>query len=89
MEKYLYYQDQYLREFKADIIDIITKDHQYHLELNRTAFYPEGGGQPADRGFIQDLPVQEVYKKDDKVFHVRTSCRAKRLTLSDQLVTAF
>jgi len=34
------------------------------VELEQTAFYPEGGGQPSDRGWIDDLEVLDVYEED-------------------------
>lgn len=45
----LYYQDLYMKEFTAEVLKVIN--HEYVI-LNRTCFYPEGGGQPADHGLI-------------------------------------
>jgi misacylated tRNA(Ala) deacylase len=46
----LYATDAYLRTFEARITDVDRDAHQ--VALDRTAFYPGGGGQPADRGTI-------------------------------------
>jgi alanyl-tRNA synthetase len=45
----LYYDDAYTKEFEAKILKVINREY---VVLNRTCFYPEGGGQPADHGFL-------------------------------------
>jgi alanyl-tRNA synthetase len=45
--KMLYYEDQYMKEFEAKVLKVIDKEH---VVLDRTCFFPEGGGQPADAG---------------------------------------
>ena len=45
----LYYADSYMREFDAKVLKIISGDY---VVLDRTCFYPEGGGQPADHGSL-------------------------------------
>jgi alanyl-tRNA synthetase len=45
----LYYEDQYAREFEAKTLKVIGEDY---VVLDRTCFFPEGGGQPADGGFL-------------------------------------
>lgn len=52
----LYYKDPYLHTFTAQVI--AQKDGW--LALDQTAFYPEGGGQPADQGWLQDRPVTDT-----------------------------
>ncbi|MBU3158426.1 alanyl-tRNA editing protein AlaX-L [Clostridium frigoris] len=69
MEK-LYYEDQYKKEFTAEIIDIIEKETKYHVELNRTYFYPKGAGQPSDTGHIDGSLVTCVYEENNKIYHV-------------------
>jgi misacylated tRNA(Ala) deacylase len=70
MTELLYEQDAYLRDFKATILEV---DGQ-HVLMDRTAFFPGGGGQPCDRGgLIQDGVVKginEIRKRDGKVWHV-------------------
>ena len=48
--KALYYEDSHIQEFKANVLRVI--DNKY-VVLNQTAFYPEGGGQPADHGVLE------------------------------------
>ncbi|MDW8048765.1 MAG: alanine--tRNA ligase [Nitrososphaerota archaeon] len=45
----LYYEDAYLTRFSAKVIGV----HENVVVLDRTAFYPEGGGQPADKGYLE------------------------------------
>jgi len=66
----LYEKDPYKTEFKADIKSIEPKDDVFHVTLDKTYFYPEGGGQPADKGWIEGIEVNYVYKENEKVIHV-------------------
>jgi alanyl-tRNA synthetase len=83
MTEKLYYNDPYLKEWQAEIIDIIEDKGKFLVILDRTAFYPEGGGQPSDRGFINNIEVSEVFEKDNNIYHVtadkpevqKVSCR--------------
>lgn len=69
MEK-LYYIDQYIKEFTAEIEEIIEKDSKFHVLLDKTAFFPGGGGQPCDLGVIGDHEVLDVYEEEGNVYHV-------------------
>jgi alanyl-tRNA synthetase len=67
----LYYEDSYTREFKGKVLRVV--DGKY-LVLNQTAFYPEGGGQPADRGEIKSheakAEVTDVQKMGNVIVQV-------------------
>ncbi len=65
----LYYGDSYLMEFTARVVGARRVDGECEVVLDRTAFYPEGGGQPADLGTIDGLPVVAVLERDGEVIH--------------------
>ena len=69
----LYYQDPYLREFPAEVLSCEASGEVWKVVLDQTAFYPEGGGQPADRGVLKaagrEIPVTDVHEKDGRVVH--------------------
>lgn len=69
MEK-LYYIDQYIREFTADIIEIKEVDSKFHVKLDKTAFFPGGGGQFNDLGYIDVHKVIDVYEDKGYVYHI-------------------
>lgn len=69
MEK-LYYEDQYLKEFTAEITNIIQKENNFHIELDRSAFFPGGGGQHCDLGYIDNHKVIDVYEEKGVIYHV-------------------
>ncbi len=65
----LYYQDAYLQKFTAAVISCEPFKDAWKVVLDRTAFYPEGGGQPADHGTLNGVPVLDVHDKAGVVFH--------------------
>ena len=69
MTEKLYFEDSYLKEFEAKVIKVEGNK----VYLDRTAFYPAGGGQPNDTGRIiagTDIPVIDVIKEGGEVAHV-------------------
>ena len=66
----LYYRDAYLREFSAAVLSCEAVKGGYAVVLDRTAFYPEGGGQPADHGTLDGASVTDVQEKDGVIFHI-------------------
>ena len=70
MTKRLYYQDSYLKEFKAKVLKKKKIDNRPAVVLDETAFYPTSGGQTYDIGIIQDVPVVEVVEDNDEIIHI-------------------
>ena len=68
MTERLYYQDCYLREFTARVIEIADEGRRVYLD--RTAFYPTSGGQPFDLGTLGGVAVREVIDEEDRIAHV-------------------
>ena len=69
MEK-LFYIDSYIKNFTAEIEEIKEVDDKFHVLLNKTAFFPGGGGQYCDLGIIDNINVLDVYEENDKIYHV-------------------
>jgi alanyl-tRNA synthetase len=69
MTSLLYYQDSKLQKWTTTIKQYQERDGFFYLILAETAFYPEGGGQPSDRGTIQGISVLDVQKEGDDVVH--------------------
>ncbi len=60
----LYLDDSHLKEFNAEITSVTPRENGLEITLSRSAFYPESGGQPADKGWINTLPVKEIIEKN-------------------------
>lgn len=65
----LYYTDAYQTSFTATVVDCLPRKKGWAVVLDKTCFYPEGGGQPGDRGFLNDIPVTDTQEKEGQVLH--------------------
>ena len=65
----LYYADPFLTDFTATVLDCQPGKNGYLVTLDRTAFYPEGGGQPADHGVLDGAVVTDVHEKNGVILH--------------------
>lgn len=76
MTEKLFYKDSYTAEFEAVVLSCIQKENRYEAVLDRTAFFPEGGGQASDTGVIlagdRTVEVTDVQEKDGVVLHYVT-----------------
>ena len=69
MTEKLYYEDAYIKEFNARVLSCEKNDKNYKIILDRTAFFPEGGGQKADVGFISEAFISDVQEIDGQIIH--------------------
>ena len=65
----LYYEDVFLREFTAQVVSCEPDRKNFLVALDHTAFYPEGGGQPADLGTLGGVNVLDVHEKNGLILH--------------------
>ena len=65
----LYEKDVHLRTFTAQVLACQAGKHGFDVVLDRTAFYPEGGGQPGDQGTLDGVAVTDVHTVDGEIVH--------------------
>jgi len=66
---FAYEKDAYLTELKTAVIETGSEKGKDFVVLRDTVFYPEGGGQPGDRGWVDDVTVSSVTQENGKVRH--------------------
>jgi alanyl-tRNA synthetase len=64
----LYYNDSYLTQFRANVTDVGPDRTQVYLD--RTAFYPASGGQPADRGTLNGVSIVDIVDEESRILHL-------------------
>ena len=69
MAEKLFYEDPFLVEFTARVLSCTPDKEGFAVTLDRTAFYPEGGGQNADHGTLGGAAVTDVREKEGEVIH--------------------
>ena len=69
MTEKLYEQDAFLPQFEGQVLSCQQGKKGFDVVLNRTAFYPEGGGQPWDTGTLGGVRVREVHGHDGEIVH--------------------
>ncbi len=69
MTERLFDADSYIENFEANVLSCEKTDVGYLCVLDRTAFFPEGGGQSSDTGYIGTAFVSHVYEKDGVIYH--------------------
>lgn len=69
MTEKLYELNAYTKEFTAKVLDCIKADDFYKIVLDKTAFFPEGGGQAADVGVLGNTKVFDVQIECENIYH--------------------
>ena len=70
MTEKLYYIDAYVSEFEATVLGCTEENGCFSIRLDRTAFFPNEGGQDADTGTLDGIPVTNVIERDGEIFHI-------------------
>ncbi len=65
----LFKEDVYMCQTQATVSSVIEKDDSLLITLDRTLFFPEGGGQSCDTGTIDGFVVDDVHERDDNIWH--------------------
>ncbi len=67
----IYETDAYRTSFRATVTDLRRdKSGKFLVQLDRTAFFPEGGGQGGDRGSIEGFAVEDTQKTEEGILHI-------------------
>lgn len=69
MTEKLYYKDSHLHEFEAEVTECRKEKKGFALILDKTAFFPEGGGQLPDTGYIGEARVTDVQEINGEILH--------------------
>lgn len=70
MTEKLFYENSYIQSFEAEVLACEKQEDYYEIVLDKTAFFPEGGGQSSDRGFLNGIPVSDAREKHGIVYHI-------------------
>ena len=65
----LFYENVYCRTFEATVLSCAAGKHGFGVVLDKTAFYPEGGGQPGDTGFLSGVCVTDTHEQGGEIIH--------------------
>ncbi len=69
MTEKLFDRDSYIKEFACKVADLYTENGKLYIETDRTAFFPEGGGQTSDIGTLGCANVENVQNIGGKIYH--------------------
>ena len=70
MTRKLYDEDSHLACFDAQVVSCEAHEDIWHIVLDQTAFFPEGGGQTADTGMLNDVRVLDAQERGGEIVHI-------------------
>lgn len=70
MTEKLFYENAYLKTMTAQVLSCEPAENGFWVRLDRTVFYPEGGGQPGDTGSLNGVHVLDTQEREDEIFHL-------------------
>src|SRR5688572_4260911 len=70
MNEKLFYTSPKTFEWKTTITGTEERNGLKLLKLKETAFYPEGGGQPADHGWIESISIEGLLEDGEEIYHI-------------------
>ena len=85
MTERLYYADSHRQDFTARVVECRPTDNGWAVVLDRTALFPEGGGQPGDTGTLNGVPVTDTREMDGEILHFVTAPIAAGASVSGAL----
>ena len=79
----LYLEDSYAKEMDAKVLEVYPEgEKRWRVMLDKTVFYPMGGGQPTDQGKLNEMSVYQVMMKDGEIWHYVQSENAPAVGLA-------
>lgn len=81
----LYEKDAYIKRFEARVLTCGKTEKGYKVLLDKTAFFPEGGGQPCDAGFLSGVAVTDVQITDGEIYHYTEAPFSEGQTVSGEI----
>ena len=83
MTEKLYDNDSYLVEFDCKVVSLYSDEKYIYVKTDRTAFFPEGGGQTSDVGYLGDIYVENVQIIEGEILHFVENCEENVEKLKD------
>lgn len=81
----LYDKDSYIKKFEAEVLSCEKNEKGYEIILDKTAFFPEEGGQCSDKGFLNDAEVYDAFLKDGVIYHLTDKPLLKGETVTGEI----